>query len=161
MKKNGAIVLSISMLLVASVCTFARLIHVTDLPSENDRADLTVCAEAISSTDIPADILGTPGKDLSFGVRTGVDTRFRVLLVVKGDPHLTKQEIVVHHYKLAKVFPESRDQPRLVHFDAKHTYLLCLLHKFDGRYEPTTGQIDPVDSVWELKPPTPNTEPAK
>ena len=161
MKKNSSIVVCIFVLLVATVCTSARLLHVTDIPSENDKADITVCAEAISSTDVPGDILGTPGKDLLFGVRTGVDTRFRVLLVVKGDRHLTNQEIVVHHYKLAKVFPESMDRPRLVHFDAKHSYLLCLLNKADGRYEPTTGQIDPVDSVWELKPPIPDREPAK
>ena len=97
------------------------------------------------------DILGKAGGDAIFGVRIGVNTRFKISLIIKGDRHLRNQEIVVYHYKIIKAYPESDERPRLVHFDAKHSYLLCLLRRADGRYEPTSGQIDPVDSVWELK----------
>jgi len=73
----------------------------------------------------------------------GVETQFRVLAMLKGNPDL--KALILHHYRPdGLVVPNG---PDLVSFDpeAKHQpYLLFLVRETDGRYAPAFGQVDPA-----------------
>lgn len=75
----------------------------------------------------------------------GVETKFTVLAVLKGDA--TSKQVTLHHYREAEP-SNALNQPFLVYFDPsdiskRRSYLLFLVHEPDGRFAPFGGQTDP------------------
>ena len=126
-------------------------------------ADLVVVAGAVASD--PAGDAKDPVPDGAIGV----DTRFAVRLVLKGEA--PRGGLTVLHYRWGKAQSgdeaerRAKDPPNFVAFrtgaarvDVSGTpvdvpapdYLLFLKKRADGRYEPVSGQIDPDRSVREL-----------
>lgn len=131
-------------------------------------SDLIAIVQVISTGD--ANKASKPPK--GYEELVGVDSRFRVLAVLKGK-HKAK-ELVLFHFRTKKqpqqgrraiVNPGTRttrkevqtpdlDGPCLVSFDPakKRTrYLIFLTARPDGRYECVSGQIDPNLSVAHLE----------
>jgi hypothetical protein len=110
-----------------------------------DKADLVVIAKPVTTNDT-SERTTLPG-DLQV---TGVNTKFDVLLVLKGGK---LKDFVLHHYRLSNEREAILNGPVLVRFQATQgpPYLLFLSKEADGRYAPTTDQIDPgASSVIEL-----------
>ena len=123
------------------------------LQSLYKEADAVIIAEATATH---------PAKDASvedsWGTRVAVNTTFDVHVVLKGKaPH---DGIKVLHYAWARQTDEP-NPPELVSFNKKGLergvvriqYLLFLKQRADGRYEPLSGQTDPIWSVRELRVP--------
>ena len=143
-----------------------------------NRSDLVVVASPLSSTNCgPATNTIMAGDEaMSPMWRTWwlavipVNTAFETSAVLKGS--LETNRLIVFHYSWN---PNAKDCPIVIH-DALHlvsftnhlaypdggsaivyfrspSYLLFLKRQKDGRYMPTTGQIDPIYSVQLLASP--------
>jgi hypothetical protein len=85
----------------------------------------------------------------------GVETRFSVSTVLKGDK--TLKEFVLHHYRPIDDPFVPPDAPSFICFIAakspleiQHTYLLFLVREPDGRYVPVSGQMDPELAIKQV-----------
>ena len=153
----------------AAACWVAALMHaraVSPLSYRElvNRSDLVVVATpatktADTSEQYTPSIRATDGKGRNLEIKwTGVETRFAVAAVLKGDPGT--KELVLHHYR--QLSPSSggmANGPMLVWFDpgtdsGLHScYLLFLVREPDGRYAPTDGQTDPGMKAISKIPP--------
>jgi hypothetical protein len=79
----------------------------------------------------------------------GIETRLKVLAVLKGDPKL--KDIVLYHLREAKA-ENVPNGPQLISFDVKgrRRYLLFLKRAADGRFLSVTGQVDAAVGVRDL-----------
>jgi len=107
---------------------------------------LVVIGEAIESKDT---------KDKTPANLVGVDTRIEVRCVMKGA--FAGKELTVFHHRFKSDAPPMINGPQLVEFRRRKDdhvvgprYLLFLKRMPDGRYEPTSGQLDPIYSVSRL-----------
>ncbi|MGO9208984.1 MAG: hypothetical protein ACLPXM_15710 [Terriglobales bacterium] len=136
----------------------ARLISVLSYQQLFDRSDLVVIGVPVSKTAdtkersaLPNIVRQDPDGTKHPITAIGVETSFRVCLVLKGDKDMRK--LVLHHYR-----EESQagaiSGPALVSFDPQdqgYSYLMFLAREKDGRYAPTGGQTDPAfKSVSQL-----------
>jgi hypothetical protein len=112
---------------------------------------LVVLASAVAANDTTERVL--PG----FGGQpaVGVNTRFAVSAVIKGDKRL--KDFVLHHYRLGRGGMKLPNGPNLVSFaipakepQARRTFILFLVREKDDRYAPVVGQTDPGLGIMEL-----------
>jgi hypothetical protein len=120
-----------------------------------DKSDLVVLATPTATNDTKEhiELPGFAGQHV-----IGVETRFAVSAVLKGDKAL--RDFVFHHYRTpdgANV-PNVPNGPAFVSFDpaekptfVQRTFILFLLREADGRYAPVVGQTDPGLGIKELR----------
>jgi hypothetical protein len=155
-----------SIVLAMSVCSpsFARRIERWSYDELFKESDLIVVATPLSSHSSKE----TTSDNIWNEKMLGVNTTFRVSSVNKGS--ISEHQLTVLHYKLANAV-KIDDGPLLVSFRLKSLelktvegkkisfgkpeYLLFLKKRPDDRYEPVSGQIDPLLSVRELIHPLP------
>jgi hypothetical protein len=147
------------LLLVISNQAQARYVSVLSYQEMLAKSDLVVIADPVSKTTDTKEEAFLPNiwRQDKDGNRIriksfGVETKFVVSAVLKGDPRLKR--FTLHHYREAP----DRDQlpgtvmtelngPTLVRFDpsgeSKRSYLLFLVRDHDGRFAPMGGQTDP------------------
>lgn len=125
----------------------SRLIQILTKEEMKSFSDLIVVGTAKTVNDLN-ETTNMPG----FGKTEfhGVETEFRVVKVIKGDPMTTK--VLLHHYRLAEETLVI-DGPSLVSFTPNKTNEYMLYLKKDGLiwHAPTSGQVDPAFSVQKLK----------
>ena len=90
------------------------------------------------------------------GLLVGLTTSFAPKYVVKGTPR--ERQIRLIHYELKDTDAIIINAPMLVSFEIDERviaveYLLFLKVRPDDRYEPVSGQIDPIMSVRKLSIP--------
>jgi hypothetical protein len=130
----------------------ARLMSVLSYQQLFDRSDMVVIAMPVSRTADTGEETALPNiyKQDSDGTHhpvraIGVETRFRVCLVLKGGKGI--KEFVLHHYRQESHVSQING-PTLVYFgpqdQSKYSYLMFLVREKDGRYAPTGGQTDPA-----------------
>lgn len=128
----------------------ARPLAEINYPKEFNESDLVVIATPTSRTtdtnerSLILDIYRQDKDGKQVPVPSiGVETPFRISLVLKGDSTLT--QFTLHHYRLAQA--EAVVNGPMLFFSAapnRSSYLLFLVHEPDGRYAPTGGQEDPA-----------------
>ena len=152
---------------VAASSAFGRAVENWSYERLSKESDLVVIAQPIQSEDSP-----DRTKDNLWKIEfTGINTKFDVLHDLKGK--CKSANLTVLHFR-ANV--RIINGPCFVTFRTKElrytiekeghlgtkvsvagpaTYLLFLKKRDDGRYEPTSGHIDPALSVRELRMSTP------
>jgi hypothetical protein len=115
-----------------------------------DKSDLVVLAIPTATSDTKE----TTG--IMDQQAIGVETRFTILAVLKGDK--TLKDFILHHYYTPDNVTHVVNGPTFISFVPGkdptipvRTYMLFLTREADGRYTPVAGQIDPGLSVRELK----------
>ncbi len=129
----------------------ARLVSIPSYQEMLAKSDLVVIANPISATSDTTEHSFLPdiwrqGKngEKSEIESIGVETKFAVCAVLKGDTALT--QFTLHHYREAQSPSSELNGPGLVYFDPSRrrgSYLLFLVREPDGRYAPVGGQTDP------------------
>src|SRR5579859_1737525 len=81
------------------LCAMAtgRLIAKYSIGTMADKSMVTICADAVASSEDKSDVIGEAGEARVFGVRMGVNTSLAVSLVIRGDPQVRGTEVTVHH----------------------------------------------------------------
>jgi len=118
-----------------------------------EKSDLAAIA-SVTTTNDTKEHIHLPGFD---GQRViGVETRFAVSAVLKGDKAL--KDFVLHHYRPAPGAMLVPNGPTFVSLAVsenplapRRTYVLFLHKETDGRYAPVVGQADPGLGVKELE----------
>lgn len=135
----------------------ARLMPVLDYRTQFADSDVVVIAIPAAATkdtnehSVFDGLISIDSQQRAHPVESvGVETPFRVSVVLKGDAKL--QSFTLHHCREAtragRVF--SANGPTLVSFTTQsesaqpHAYLMFLKRERDGRYGPTGGQVDPA-----------------
>lgn len=153
----------LAILVVVALVLPAHARLLADWPYERllKDADVVVIAEAMAAEDTGETTQDNPWK-VDF---VGVSTKFAVKTVLKGK--VEGDTLTVLHYRI-KPDVLVRNGPLLVSFRLKGIevrtktskmnlgkphYLLFLKKRKDGRFEPLSGQIDPVLSVREMYEP--------
>ena len=120
-----------------------------------EKSDLVVLATptAINDTKEHIDLPNFDGEPV-----IGVETRFTVSAVLKGDKAL--RDFVFHHYRTTDGLNITHvvNGPTFISFGAvanptntPPTFILFLIREADGRYAPVVGQTDPGGAVRELR----------
>jgi hypothetical protein len=120
-----------------------------------EKSDLVVLATPTATNDTKEhiDLPGFVGEHV-----IGVETRFTVSAVLKGDKAL--KGFVLHLYRTTdgSNIPHVPNGPTFISFDPAanptippRTFILFLLREADGRYAPVVGQTDPGGGVRELR----------
>lgn len=137
---NRRTLIAALILLLTVTTTFARPVRIWTYSELTAASDLVVIATCTASADTKEEI-NLPEMP-SIGV-TGVETKFTILTVFKGDPKL--KDLTLHHYRLTKNDLAIPNGPMFAAFDPKNAKpcLLFLTRSVDGRYTPTGGQLDP------------------
>jgi hypothetical protein len=173
MKVFRIALMAVSVLLCAiSSQAQARPVPAINYQREFNESDLVVIA---TSTTRPTDTnersfilnIYRPNKDgKQVPVQSiGVETRFRVSLVLKGEKSI--KQFTLHHYRVADPAMCIVNGPMLVSFigpsdfdssnaRGHNSYLLFLVRESDGRYAPTGGQKDPGYEAIHPLPYEPN-----
>jgi hypothetical protein len=104
-----------------------------------NKADLVVIAKPISTRE-------TKERSVLSGIRmnvVGMETELETRLVLKGDKSVKK--LTLHYYKAAG--PPVVGEPPLITFDLTEpwAYLLFLVRRPDGTYDPVTDQAEAAD----------------
>jgi hypothetical protein len=117
-------------------------------------ADLVVIATPTESKDQEKTVipnLQRAGADGKYGpiAAVGIETRFKVLVVLKGDKAL--KDFALYHLREAQS-ENVPNGPQLITFDLKRQrrYLLFLKRAADGRFISVTGQVDAAVGVKDL-----------
>lgn len=129
------------------------------------KADVVVIATPVFTAAAKEKMTDERWRDCEF---IGVHTQFALLSVLKGKSKVKDGKMTLLHYRM-QAKPDARkteaiiDGPNLVSFKIaakpgkgeavlvqRGGYLLFLKSRKDGRFEPVTGQIDPLFSVREL-----------
>jgi|GEM_PF-1424703 len=105
-----------------------------------EKSDLVVVALPVASADTKEE---TNLPEITAARVTGVETKFSVSSVLKGDNAL--KDFVLRHYRLTNTGGPVFNGPTLAAFDPARgrSYLLYLVREAEGRYAPATGQTDP------------------
>lgn len=154
MKSARLFSLAAAFLLASIGLVAARAVRIWPYQELLEKSDLAVVAvpAATIDTNEHLDLPGFPGEHV-----IGVETRFTVSAVLKGDKAL--KNFVLHHYRTADGtnIPHVPNGPSFVSFppvgnpsSVQRTYILFLLRGADGRYAPVVGQSDPGLGIKEL-----------
>jgi hypothetical protein len=154
MKSLRTIALVAALLLAFAGIVSARFIHFWRYQELLDKSDLVVIATAGSTDDTNEhiDLPGFVGEHV-----IGVDTKFAVSAVLKGDKSQTN--IVFHHYRTLDGAPIGTrpNFPTYVSFapaekgaSFPQSYILFLVREAGSRYAPVVGQTDPGMAVNKL-----------
>ena len=154
MKSLHPLILAVVALLVSTGIVGARGVRIWSHQELLKESDLTVIATPTSNNDDTKERIDLPGFD---GQRViGVETRFAVSVVLKGDTAL--KNFVLHHYRPVPGGMIVPNGPTFVYFaisdkpsEPSRTYLLFLHRETDGRYAPVVGQADPELGVRQLE----------
>jgi hypothetical protein len=152
MKSIRRLILATAFLLGMTGVVAARVVPLWSYQELLDKSDLAVIAVPTATNDTQ-EHGGLPGFDAQRVV--GVETRFTVSAVLKGDKAL--RDFVLHHYRPGSDAAIVPNAPTFVSFavSAKptpvpRTYILFLIREADGRYAPVVGQVDPGLGIREL-----------
>ncbi len=154
MKSLRLLFLATALAVVATNVVRARAVRIWSYQELLDKSDLVVLATPTTSNDNKehADLPGFSGEPV-----IGVETKFSVSVVLKGDKALS--DLVLHHYRTADGtnVPHVPNGPSFVSFASaegptaiQRTYILFLLREADGHYAPVVGQSDPGLGIKEL-----------
>ncbi|HUD46219.1 MAG TPA: hypothetical protein VMR33_05290, partial [Candidatus Baltobacteraceae bacterium] len=151
MKTMRLFVFSASLLIVSASIAAARGVRIWSYQDLLDKSDLVVIATPTANNDTMERNL--PGFESQPVI--GVDTRFAVSAVIKGDKAL--KDFVLHYYRPGPGGMVVPNGPTFVYFVVsekpsvrRRTYILFLHREADGRYAPVVGQTDPGLGVMEL-----------
>ena len=152
MKSACLLFLVIPLLLVSRDIVAARAVRLWSYQELLEQSDLVVIAAPTATTDTKErNLPGFVGQPV-----IGMETRFAVASVLKGDRSLTN--IVLHHYRPAQDHYIVPNGPTFVSFALSNepsapprTYILFLSREADGLYAPVVGQVDPGLGVRELE----------
>ena len=135
------LLLTAAFLLVTTAIVSARLMGSWSYQQLLDKSDLVVIATPTATSDTKEQ-MNLPGYLAMRAI--GVETKFRVSTVLKGDKAL--KDFVLHHYRAPKPDEIYDNGPHLLSFDPskKRSFLVFLVRESDGRYAPTSGQTDPA-----------------
>jgi hypothetical protein len=136
----------------------ARLIQSWTFQQLTDKADLVVIGKPVSTNDTAERISNWQGFTKQSVV--GVETKFRVAAVLKGDKNL--KTLTLHHYRADQVW--GPNGPTFISFDPSAefrsdtprvtaTYILFLTNESDGRYASVAGQVDPGLAIRQVGAP--------
>jgi hypothetical protein len=160
MKYFHSVVLAGAFLLGFTSIAGARAVRFWPYQELLDKSDLVVLATPAATNDTQEriDLPGFTGQHV-----IGVETRFTVSAVLKGDKAL--KDFVLHHYRPYAYLENGvritmvPNGPTFISFTPAtnptiptRTYILFLLHEADGRYAPVIGQTDPGIGVREVRP---------
>ena len=152
MKTKRLLVFTISLLIVSASIAAARAVRSWSYQELLDKSDLVVIATPTASNDTQERNL--PGFDGQPAI--GVETRFTVSAVIKGDEAL--KDFVLHYYRPGPGGMVVPNGPSFIYFAISEkpsmrprTYILFLHQEADGRYAPVVGQADPGLGVRELQ----------
>ncbi len=144
------------MIVCISIVVDARLMSRTwSYVQLRDESELIVIAIPVESITIDEKIelpdvkqVNKEGKE-SAVIVGGVETRFQILSVLKGDPKL--KTFLLHHYREIDP-PVANNRLYLVSFDPKQKkkYLMYLKKESNDRYLAVSGQTDPEIAIKEI-----------
>ena len=151
MKSACLLFLVIPLFLVSRGIVAARAVRPWSYQELLEQSDLVVIAVPTSTSDTKErNLPGFVGQPV-----IGMETRFAVAAVLKGDRSLTN--LVLHHYRPAQDHYIVPNGPTFVYFALsdepsvrRKTYILFLRRETDDRYAPVAGQTDPGLGVREL-----------
>ena len=137
----------------------ARVVRIWTYQELVGNSDLVVIATPAVTNDTKEhiELPGFKGEHV-----IGVETRFTVSTVLKGDKALG--DFTLHHYRTADGInvPHVPNGPSFVSFAPvegptamQRAYILFLLREPDGRYAPVVGQVDPVLAIISRPQPFP------
>jgi hypothetical protein len=155
MKTIRPLVLTTAFLLGLTGIVAARGVRIWPYQELLEKSDLVVLATPAASNDTKehVELPGFVGE-----LVIGVETRFTVSAVLKGDKAL--RDFVFPHYRTTNGLniPHVPNGPTFISFDPvanptirSRTFILFLLREADGRYAPVVGQTDPGGGVRELR----------
>ena len=155
MKSIRPLLLTTAFLLGFTGIVAARAVRIWPYQELLEKSDLVVLATptATNDTEEHIDLPGFVGEHV-----IGVETRFTVSAVLKGDKAL--RDFVFHHYRTTdgSNIPHVDNGPTFISFDpvvsptiTPRTFILFLIREADGRYAPVVGQTDPGGAVRELR----------
>ena len=144
------LVLATALLLGLTGIVAGRAVRIWPYQELLEKSDLVVIATPTATNDTKEhinlpDFVGQPV--------IGVETRFDVAAVLKGDKSL--KGFFLHHYRPDRVMVPNgptfvsfapAESPASIH----RTYILFLLRQADGHYAPAVGQADPELGIKEL-----------
>jgi hypothetical protein len=144
---------ALAALFAAACLCDARPVPLWTYEKLTEGADLVVIATPTETADKEKTVLpgvqrAVDGKNVPVPA-VGVETKFKVLTVLKGDKKLT--DFALYHLREAEA-ENAPNGPQLVSFDPKgqRRYLLFLKREADGRYVSVTGQTDAAVGVKDL-----------
>ena len=154
--KNFLWIVLVLILQVPLQARFMRLLSYSDRKNE---ADLIVIAMPVAIDETTEKRVyakrvaelnqstSTLSKDF---IEIGVETKFQVLSVLKGDAEL--KNFILHHYREAEYFV-IESGPNLVDFrdSLRRPFLLYLKREDKNRYVAVSGQDDPDRSIFKLE----------
>lgn len=151
---KSALVIATIITGLASDLAIARPIQIYNYERLLKEADLVVFATPTKTEDTGESLADNEG------YLTGQNTTFKINYVLQGKTDSTEMKV----FNCRFVDDEAKEVgngARLVVFRIAalqngwrdSEYLLFLKRRNDGRYEPVSGQIDPVDSVKEISTP--------
>jgi hypothetical protein len=133
----------VAFLLVSTSAVAARESHWWSYRDLEQRSDLIVIARPVEvrNLDEPVEL---PGSTV-----LGVETRFAVLAVLKGERET--KDFILHHYRFRSDGP-IWNPPDFKTFEPKacERFLLFLARRSDGQFEAVAGQMDLSNSVKGL-----------
>jgi hypothetical protein len=147
---------ALSALLAVTCLCYARPVRHWTYEQLAGEADLVVIATPTETRDKDKTVIpnlqraGAGGQGVPVAA-IGIETRFDVLAVLKGDKEL--KDFRLYHLKEAGAEkPPAPNGPLLVSFDpkARRRYLLFLKRQGDGRFVPVPGQTDAAVGVKDL-----------
>ena len=155
MKSIRPLLLTTAFLLGFTGIVAARAVRIWPYQELLEKSDLVVLATptATNDTEEHIDLPGFVGEHV-----IGVETRFTVSAVLKGDKAL--RDFVFHHYRTTdgSNIPHVDNGPTFISFDpvvsptiTPRTFILFLHREADDRYAPVVGQTDPGGAVRELR----------
>ena len=149
MRNVLAIVAFAGVVLLAKI-GFARTPFGPTEPNELfQQSDLIIIGYVIESSDAP-DVIP---EDRFTGQMVGVNSRIHVDGIIKGDI-FPLDEITLFHWRFGPKSNQFQNGPMLLNFRAPGRKFLFFFKKMpDGRYEPTSGQIDASASAKHIVPP--------
>jgi len=155
MKSIRLFVVTTAFLLGFTGIVAARAVRIWPYQELLEKSDLVVLATPTATNDTKEhiDLPGFVGEHV-----IGVETRFTVSAVLKGDKAL--RDFAFHHYRTTdgSNIPHVDNGPTFISFDpvakptiTPQTFILFLVREADGRYAPIVGQTDPGGAVRELR----------
>ena len=127
----------------------ARLVRTVGYDELRDIADLIVVATPNAVREIAE--LDPISGFLPGDIKSGVETTFKILTVLKGDAAI--REFTLHHLSYDSFTRPIANGPSIVSFAPKQhkTFLLFLRRASDGRYVAAAGELDPDISIREIR----------
>jgi hypothetical protein len=144
MKSLGLFISALVVILAFPGMAGARVVRLWSDQELFEKSDLVVIATPVATGDTKERGSHPSRADQPI---IGVETKFAVSAVLKGDPAI--KHFVLHHYRPDKI--KVINAPTFISFDLekKRIFHLFLIRQSDGRYAPVAGQYDPENSIKE------------